>query len=169
MRIHVVHETVYTYDPPASGVIQVLRVTPRNHDGQYVLRWRVETSEDCRFDQAEDAFGNITQTLSAAGPLGRLSIAVDGEVETQSTNGIVRGTVEQACAREGRRAATELGPDNPLESCDLPVPLDEPGRGGQPRRPGGLAPGFPPTAFTADKRARPPAPQGLRPPDANDE
>jgi transglutaminase-like putative cysteine protease len=95
MRIHVVHETVYTYDPPASGVIQVLRATPRNHDGQYVLRWRVETSEDCRFDQEEDAFGNITHTLTASGPLGRLSIAVDGEVETQDQNGVVRGSVER--------------------------------------------------------------------------
>ncbi|MGP0094339.1 MAG: transglutaminase family protein [Xanthobacteraceae bacterium] len=95
MRIRVVHEMVYTYDPPASGVIQVLRVMPRNHDGQYVLRWRVETSEDCRFDQAEDAFGNITHTLTAAGPLARLSIAVDGEVETQDQNGVVRGAVER--------------------------------------------------------------------------
>jgi transglutaminase-like putative cysteine protease len=95
MRIRVAHETVYTYDPPASGVIQVLRATPRNHDGQYVLRWRVETSEDCRFDQAEDAFGNITHTLTAAGPLGRLSVAVDGEVETQDQNGVVRGAVER--------------------------------------------------------------------------
>jgi transglutaminase-like putative cysteine protease len=95
MRIHIAHETVYTSDPPASGVIQVLRATPRNHDGQYVLRWRVETSEDCRFDHAEDAFGNITHTLSAVGPLSRISIAVDGEVETQDQNGVVRGAVER--------------------------------------------------------------------------
>jgi transglutaminase-like putative cysteine protease len=33
---------------PADGVIQVLRLTPRNHDGQYVVRWRIDLSVDCR-------------------------------------------------------------------------------------------------------------------------
>ncbi len=38
MRIRIVHETTYRYDTPADGVIQMLRLTPRNHDGQYVRR-----------------------------------------------------------------------------------------------------------------------------------
>jgi len=95
MRIRIVHETVYTYDPPATGIIQVLRLTPRNHDGQHVLRWRIEVSEDCRLDQDEDAFGNVIHTFTAGGPLGHLGIAVDGEVEAQDRNGIVRGGVER--------------------------------------------------------------------------
>ena len=36
MRIRISHETDYSYDTPATGVIQMLRLTPRNHDGQYV-------------------------------------------------------------------------------------------------------------------------------------
>ena len=44
MRIRIAHSTVYRYDPPASGAIQVLRLTPRNHDGQYVVRWRIDVS-----------------------------------------------------------------------------------------------------------------------------
>ena len=42
----------YRYDAPANGVIQTLRLTPRNHDGQYVVDWRIDVSEDCRLDAA---------------------------------------------------------------------------------------------------------------------
>ena len=95
MRIRIAHRNVYHYDPPAAGVIQVLRLTPRNHEGQYVVRWRIDVSADARLAAHEDAFGNITHVFSADGPLPELSVEVDGEVETQNTNGIVRGTVER--------------------------------------------------------------------------
>jgi len=95
MRLRIAHRNVYRYDPPAAGVIQVLRLTPRNHEGQYVVRWRIDVSADARLAAHEDAFGNITHVFSADGPLSELSVEVDGEVETQNTNGIVRGTVER--------------------------------------------------------------------------
>src|SRR5205085_9977032 len=93
MRIHISHETRYHYDAPTSGVIQTLRLTPRNHDGHYVVRWRIDVSEDCRLDEHEDAFGNITHTFTAEGPLSSLGIQVEGEVDVQDTRGIVRGTI----------------------------------------------------------------------------
>ena len=95
MRLRVVHRNTYQYDPPATGVIQVLRLTPRNHEGQYVVRWRIDVSADARLAAHEDAFGNLTHVFSADGPLSELSVEVDGEVETQNTNGVVRGTVER--------------------------------------------------------------------------
>lgn len=95
MRLRIAHRNVYHYDPPAAGVIQVLRLTPRNHEGQYVVRWRIDVSADARLAAHEDAFGNLTHVFSADGPLSELSVEVDGEVETQNTNGIVRGTVER--------------------------------------------------------------------------
>jgi transglutaminase-like putative cysteine protease len=94
MRIRVSHETLYRYAQPAKGVIQTLRMTPRNHGGQYVVDWRVDVSADCRLAAQEDAFGNLTHTFSADGPLESLRIAVEGEVETQDTHGVVRGAVE---------------------------------------------------------------------------
>jgi transglutaminase-like putative cysteine protease len=94
MRIRVSHETVYRYDEPPKGVIQTLRMTPRNHDGQYVVGWRIDASADCRLDAQEDAFGNITHTFNADGPLESLRLLVEGEVETQDSHGIVRGTIE---------------------------------------------------------------------------
>jgi transglutaminase-like putative cysteine protease len=73
----------------------MLRLTPRNHDGQYVVRWRIELSEDCRLHQHEDAFGNITHSFTADGPYNELSIAVEGEVDVHDTNSVVRGAVER--------------------------------------------------------------------------
>ena len=73
----------------------MLRLTPRNHDGQYVARWRIDVSTDCRLDQHEDAFGNLTHAFSTEGPCSELAVRVEGEVETRDTQGIVRGTVER--------------------------------------------------------------------------
>jgi transglutaminase-like putative cysteine protease len=95
MRIRISHETVYRYDTAASGVIQTLRLTPRNHDGQYVVSWRIDISDDCRLDAHEDAFGNITHTFTAEGTFTELNVTVDGEVETQDTHGIVRDAIER--------------------------------------------------------------------------
>ena len=67
MRIRVCHETLYRYDAPPSGVIQTLRLTPRNHDGQFLIDWRIDVSEDCRLDVHEDAFGNITTLTDHSG------------------------------------------------------------------------------------------------------
>jgi transglutaminase-like putative cysteine protease len=95
MRIRIRHLTTYRYDPPAADVIQTLRLTPRNHDGQYVARWRIELSAKARLDQHEDAFGNITHSFTADGPFTDLGVLVEGEVETQDTHGVVRGAVER--------------------------------------------------------------------------
>jgi transglutaminase-like putative cysteine protease len=95
MRIRISHATTYHYDTPPNGVTQLLRLTPRNHDGQYVVAWRIDLSQDCQLHQHEDAFGNITHSFTAEGPFSELSVAVDGEVETQDTHGLVNGAVER--------------------------------------------------------------------------
>jgi len=95
MRIRILHTTSYCYDAPPKGVTQMLRLTPRNHDGQYVVRWRIELSEDCRLHQREDAFGNITHSFTAEGLFNELSIAVEGEVDVHDTNSVVRGAIER--------------------------------------------------------------------------
>jgi transglutaminase-like putative cysteine protease len=95
MRLRIAHSIVRRYDPPAASAIQVLRLTPRNHEGQYVIDWRIDVSADARLVGHEDAFGNITHVFTADGPLEELSVTVDGEVETQDTDGLVRGAVER--------------------------------------------------------------------------
>ena len=95
MRIRISHATTYRYDTPPNSVIQMLRLTPRNHDGQYVANWRVDLSEDCLLHQHEDAFGNISHFFTAEGPFRELSISVEGEVDTHDTKSVVNGAVER--------------------------------------------------------------------------
>lgn len=95
MRIRISHATTYHYETPPTGVTQILRLTPRNHDGQYVIDWRIDLSDDCILHQHDDAFGNITHSFNAEGPFTTLSITVDGEVETQDTHGLVNGAIER--------------------------------------------------------------------------
>jgi transglutaminase-like putative cysteine protease len=94
MRLRIKHATTYTFDPPANGVIQVLRLTPNNNDGQYVANWQIDTSTDSRLEMHHDAFGNITHVLTH-GPLSELTIDVHGVVETHDTGGVLRGTDER--------------------------------------------------------------------------
>ena len=100
---------------PANGVIQMLRLTPRNHDGQYVVDWRIDVSDDCRLDEHEDAFGNITHAFTADGPFAELSVQVEGEVETQDTDGIVRGDGRAVPAEPvSARDAADRAPTTPI-------------------------------------------------------
>lgn len=95
MRIRIAHETVYRYSVPANTVIQTLRLTPRNFDGQHVANWRIDVDQDCRLDTHEDAFGNIAHTFTCTGPVHAMTVRVDGLVETTDTAGVVRGAIER--------------------------------------------------------------------------
>ena len=95
MRIQVFHETVYRYGQPANGVIQTLRLTPRNHESQYVVDWRIDVSENCQLAQHEDAFGNLIHVFNVDGPLQELRVLAEGEVDTQDASGVVRGAIER--------------------------------------------------------------------------
>ncbi len=95
MRVTVRHRTRYSYGSPAKSVLQLLRVTPRNHDGQTVKNWRIVPNCDGALKGGEDPFGNLTHTLSVAGPISEIEIAVEGVVETEDRHGVVRGTFEK--------------------------------------------------------------------------
>src|SRR5581483_2706130 len=95
MRIRIHHETTYSYDRPAQSLVQVLRLTPRDHDGQYVRRWRIDLDQGGVLRAREDAFGNVIHILSATGQFSTFGLSVDGEVETQDTGGVVRGGIER--------------------------------------------------------------------------
>jgi len=95
MRIRIHHQTTYSYDRPAQSMVQLLRLTPRDHEGQYVRRWRIDLDEGGVLRQREDSFGNILHVLSATGRFSTFTLAVDGEVETQDTAGVVRGAIER--------------------------------------------------------------------------
>jgi transglutaminase-like putative cysteine protease len=94
MRLRISHSTTYRYEPPATGVIQIIRMTPGSHDGQYVAEWQIGVSTDSRLEPHEDAFGNITHVISHDA-LADLTISAEGLIETHDTGGILRGTDER--------------------------------------------------------------------------
>ena len=95
MRLKLRHVTTYTYSSPAAGAMQILRLTPRNHIGQFVRSWRIETDVDALLKRDEDAYGNITHDFNVEGPITSMQIIVDGEIETHDQNGHVAGAIER--------------------------------------------------------------------------
>lgn len=95
MRIRIRHEVRHRLEPNLRTATATIRVTPRNHVGQHILRWSLDIVPDCRIYPQEDAFGNLTHTFSLEGPGEHITLLAEGEVETQDTSGIVRGTVER--------------------------------------------------------------------------
>src|SRR5260370_24085219 len=89
MRLRIAHSTTYRYEPPATGVIQILRMTPGSHDGQYVAEWHVDVSTDSRLQVHQDAFGNVTHVLTE-GPIADLTIHLEGLIETHDTGGVLK-------------------------------------------------------------------------------
>jgi transglutaminase-like putative cysteine protease len=116
MHIRISHETIYHYDTPAKMATQILRLTPRNHDGQYVANWRVDLSENCRLHRSEDAFGNTMHTFTAEGEFQTLRIGVEGVVDTLDTAGVIRGTVERFPPRLFLRTTPTTMPDADIVS-----------------------------------------------------
>ena len=94
MRLRIAHSTTYRYEPAATGIIQILRMTPGSHDGQYVAEWQIDVSTDSRLHMHQDAFGNVTHVLTE-GAISDLTINVEGLIETHDTGGVLRGTDER--------------------------------------------------------------------------
>lgn len=95
MRIHIRHEIELVFESPVRALNAALRMTPRSHESQQVVRWRAETDGDSRIRAADDAFGNIVHALSMTGPVASLRILAEGVVETFDAAGIVRAAVER--------------------------------------------------------------------------
>lgn len=119
MRIHVTHKTVYTYDEPPNYLIQILRLTPRAHDGQYVSQWRLDIDAECRLIRDEDPFGNIIHTFSVERAPARMTVIAEGAVETREMNGIVQGTAERLPLEFYLRTTDLTSPDPQLREFTL--------------------------------------------------
>jgi transglutaminase-like putative cysteine protease len=95
MRLTIRHETAYTYATPARRAIEILRLTPRGHNGQFVVSWRIDVDKDCRLQRSIDPFGNTLHSFTVEGPLSGLVVTASGSVETQDTSGVLSGQIER--------------------------------------------------------------------------
>jgi transglutaminase-like putative cysteine protease len=94
MLLSVRHETNYCYEKAANLVSQLLRLTPRPHEGQAVLDWRVTRSDGAPVASFTDGLGNICGFVGRRGPIPAVSISVVGRVRTSDVGGRVRGALE---------------------------------------------------------------------------
>lgn len=90
MHIKVHHRTTYTYQSPAAGVVQALRLTPDDHDGQHVAEWRVDVDVDGAYRESQDAFGNRVTMFYAERSAATVTVTVTGTVMTNDTAGVIR-------------------------------------------------------------------------------
>jgi transglutaminase-like putative cysteine protease len=95
MRIRVAYASSYVYERPAGRLVQLLKLTPRSHEGQHVAHWQVDVQPDGKLWRREDPFGNICHYLYLSQPTPRITVTVAGDVETADSAGIVRGAVER--------------------------------------------------------------------------
>lgn len=95
MRIRIAHDTTYSYSEPVHAAMQLLRLTPRGHEGQRVISWSIDTDCDARLIRREDWYGNVMHSLYVAGPIKHIGLKVRGEVETTEVDGIIRGAPER--------------------------------------------------------------------------
>lgn len=115
MHIRISHTTSYTYERPVRQIIQMLRLTPQDHEGQHVTSWRIEPSVDGRIRRLEDGFGNIVHDFSAEGPLDEISVHVGGLIETRDTQGIIRGIADKVPHEVYLRSTDLTRPDDAIQ------------------------------------------------------
>lgn len=121
MRIRVHYATTYAYEGQARSILQHLRLTPRSHDGQHVVSWRLDADADVRMRQGEDAFGNVVHTLSTDRSTSALTVKVSGEVRTADTGGVVSRAIERLPPGVFLRETPLTRPDEPLRELAAAV------------------------------------------------
>lgn len=94
MRLSVDHRTTYRFSVPQARLVQMLRLTPPDTHDQTVARWQVHVDCDARMRRGRDGWGNIVTMLYVEGPIDRIEIAVEGEVVTSHSDGLLHGTEE---------------------------------------------------------------------------
>lgn len=94
MHIAIDHLIRYRYDEPAAGVIQILRLWPRQADCQQIQDWRIDVDADGCLSRFTDEHGNFCHSFYAERPVDEISVRVSGSVWTFDTAGIVSGVDE---------------------------------------------------------------------------
>ncbi len=127
MRIHISHNTRYSYADAPKSAIQILRVTPRSFDAQFVKSWRIDIDADCKRIKDEDAYGNITHTYFINQPMQEMNIHVEGVIETMDTGGLIGGAMERFPPLFWLRHTALTKPNLSIETMARSVSIQENG------------------------------------------
>jgi transglutaminase-like putative cysteine protease len=112
MRLLIRHVTTYDYDAPVAWGLQQLRLTPKGHRSQQVIRWRLDVEGGARELSFEDHHRNAVDLVSFAPGATRLSVACEGVVDVTDTAGVLgpHGGFAPLWLFERVTARTQAGP-----------------------------------------------------------
>lgn len=119
MLIEIEHVTRYGFTETANYSVQRLRLTPRPHDGQTIVRWAVETQGIETAARFRDSFGNEVHLVACAGSHDGVHVRAHGVIETRECHGIVAGLVEPAPTRVYLRTTAATAPDDAIRDLAL--------------------------------------------------
>src|SRR5262245_38648281 len=85
MRLHIEHETIFSYSQPIREAIGEARLRPRDDAGQQVLGFRLALDPHTPVDLVGDRFGNTIHCYSVLPPHRRLVVTATSEVETNAS------------------------------------------------------------------------------------
>ncbi len=94
MHIQIQQDMSYRYETPVNYSVQMLRLRPLGNASQKVLSWRLTVPPFASLTESRDAYGNVVQTLYIDRLHDETKLALSGEIETEDTDGVVRGTFE---------------------------------------------------------------------------
>jgi transglutaminase-like putative cysteine protease len=89
MRLTVKHKTSYLYNAPVNYGLQQVRLTPKQRQGQNILRWDVVIEGGRKELEFTDQHANHVELVSIDPGGEQIIIHVTGEVETSDTAGVV--------------------------------------------------------------------------------
>ena len=107
MQIVIDHITRYNYSEPAAGVVQLLKLTPRNSECQQVVNWRIDVDVDGSLVPGTDAYGNIVHYFYADRQVESLTLHVTGTILTSDQAGVLQ-EIDEPLPPLLYRRATEL-------------------------------------------------------------
>lgn len=112
MRLHIVHDTTYRYDPPVVMAQHMAHLSPAECTGQAVIDHVLEMSPVPSQQRCHvDAFGNPCCHFTLSAPHEGLTVSARTTVETQAPQAVVGGTAWEAVAEAFRyRAGAAFNP-----------------------------------------------------------
>ncbi|MCB6177847.1 transglutaminase family protein [Rhodobacter sp. Har01] len=130
MRLRITHTTTYDYDAPVPYALQQVRLTPKDGPTQEVLAWETRVTGGRKELSFDDAHGNRVDLISFESGTRRISLVIEGEVESRDTAGVIgaeagfmplwmflRATPLTRPGTGCRKMAAQVPPGPPLERC----------------------------------------------------
>jgi transglutaminase-like putative cysteine protease len=114
VRLRIDHRTSYAYASPLERGLQVVRLFPKRHDGQEIVRWRVLGARGQELAPFDDGLGNEAALADAPPGARTASIRVDGEVETRDLGGFLNGASEPLPPAYFMRSTDLTAPDETI-------------------------------------------------------